>query len=105
MKDLTNKELLEIILEQGKSNAKEQLDFACKVSIFMNDQLSFNTEIKSYLENNTKTNQRGLVEQVKFNSNDIAKIHTDKKVERRTVFVLVSVLTIALDFLKGLLFK
>ena len=82
MKELTNKELLEIILEQGKKNATEQFDFACKVSIFMNDQLAFNTEIKSYLENNTKTNQRGLVEQVKFNTSDIIEMKNEKKIQR-----------------------
>ena len=82
MKEPTNKELLEIILEQGKKNAKEQFEFTLKVSLFMNEQVAFNTEIKSYLENNTKTNQRGLVEQVKVNTNDIAESKSDKKIQR-----------------------
>jgi hypothetical protein len=112
MKDLTNKELLEIILEQTKENSKENANFAGRVSAHMNEQRDFNMlqirlndKFEGYFESNPKTNQKGSIEQIQINKFDIAKIHTDKKVERRTVFVLVSVLTIALDFLKGLLFK
>lgn len=82
MKELTNKELLEIILEQGKKNAREQFDFACKVSVFMNEQITFNTEIKNYLENNTKTNQRGIVEQVRVNTSAIEESRNQTKVQR-----------------------
>ena len=50
----TNKEYLEIILEQTKVNAQNQLTFAGQVSAFMNEQANINTEIKSYLENNVQ---------------------------------------------------
>ena len=46
MESKTNKELLEIILHQTKENAKNQLNFAGKVSSFMNNQNIFNSEIK-----------------------------------------------------------
>lgn len=78
----TNKEYLEIILEQTKLNAQNQLTFAGQVSKFMNEQANINTEIKSYLENNVKTNQRGIVEQVKVNTNDIIEMKNEKKIQR-----------------------
>lgn len=79
----TNKELLEIILNQTKENAKNQLNFAGKVSAFMNEQYLFNADVRSHLESNSKTNQKGLVEQVYINTKDIESIITDKKIERK----------------------
>ena len=67
MKELTNKELLEIIIAQTKEHAKNQATFAGQVSTFMNEQRGFNNnqlllnaEIKGYFESNPKTNQKGV---------------------------------------------
>jgi hypothetical protein len=112
MKELTNKELLEIIIAQTKEYAKNQATFAGQVSTFMNEQRGFNNnqlllnaEIKGYFESNPKTNQKGVIEQTQINTSEIAKFNTDKKVERRTIFIIVTLLTVLIDFVKGIFFK
>lgn len=103
MPEKTNTELLEIILRQSKDNAKNQLEFASKVSIFMNEQNLFNAEFRGYLESNERTNQKGLVEQVKENTIDINTIKTDKKVDKAKVSLLGAI-TGALLTLLGKIF-
>lgn len=90
MPQQTNKELLNIISEQVKENAVNQLNFAGQMSTFVNEQKLFNnqqtlinSELKGYLESNNKTNQKGLVEQVDINKKDIDKIKTDKQIEKK----------------------
>lgn len=80
MSEQTNKELLKAVLQQTKLNAENQLNFACKVSKFMNEQQLINAELRGYLETNNRTNQKGLVEQVKENTGDIMTLKTDKKI-------------------------
>ena len=67
----THKELLNEILRQQidnaatlKQNALTQLEFAAKVSDFMNKQSLHNNRIKHLLESDSSTNQEGLVEKV-----------------------------------------
>ena len=112
MKDPTNKELLEIILEQTNNNAVENANFAGRVSTFMNEQRDFNAlqvrlndKFEGYFESNPKTNQKGFIEQTQLNTSDISKLHTDKKVERRTVLIFVTIITVAVDFIRGFLFS
>ena len=84
MKDnLTNKELLQMVLSQTKNNAENQLNFAGKVSTFMNEQTLFNKEIKGFLESNEKTKQKGVIEQVSINTFDIQKMKTDRQIEKK----------------------
>ena len=104
MPNKTNTELLEIILRQSKDNARNQLDFASKVSVFMNNQGVFNAEIRGYLESNDKTNQKGLVEQVKENTSEIQVIKTDKKVDKAKQTLLGVIVGSVLAFLGKLLF-
>ena len=111
MPNQTNNELLKIILAQSQQNAKNQLAFASEVSIFMNDQKKVNSdqylvnsEIKSYLESNSKTNQKGLVEQVKENTGEIRVIKTEKKIEKAKQTLLGVIVGSVLAFLGKLLF-
>lgn len=104
MPNKTNTELLEIILKQSKDNARNQLDFASKVSIFMNEQNLVNAEIKGYLESNERTKQKGLVEQVKENTNDIYIIKTDKKVDKAKVSLIGAIIGALLAFLGKIFF-
>lgn len=76
----TNKELLQMVLHQTKENAKNQLTFAGKVSTFMNEQNLFNSEIKSMLESNDKTKQKGIIEQQSINTKDINTIKNQTKI-------------------------
>jgi hypothetical protein len=104
MESRTNKELLEIILNQTKENAKNQLDFSCRVSSFMNKQNLFNAEIKGYLESNSKTNQKGIIEQVSANTQDIHNIKTEKKIEKRTIAVISTAIGSAITYASKLIF-
>lgn len=104
MPNKTNTELLEIILEQSREHAKMHLDFASKVSIFMNKQDLFNAEIRGHLESNSRTNQKGLVEQVTENTSDIQDIKTEKKVEKAKQTLLGVIVGSVLAFLGKLLF-
>tara|TARA_R110000851_G_scaffold26492_1_gene75087 strand:- start:384 stop:710 length:327 start_codon:yes stop_codon:yes gene_type:complete len=104
MKEPTNKELLEIILEKTKESARENASFAGKVSTFMNEQRDFNAlqvrlndKFEGYFESNPKTNQTGSIEQTQINKNDISKIKTDKKI--------VYSFGIAIAFLSNIIFK
>lgn len=81
--NLTNKELLQMVLNQTKINAENQLTFAAQVSTFMNEQSLFNKEIKGLLESNEKTKQKGVIEQVSINTSDIQKIKTDRQIEKK----------------------
>lgn len=76
----TQKQLLELIHAQTQTNAQNQLDFAGKVSAFMNEQESTNQKLRSYLESDKSTNQKGIVEQVHDNTVAIEGFKTDKKV-------------------------
>jgi len=104
MPNKTNTELLEIILEQSKENAKKQLKLAADFSIFMNEHSLFKAEIRGYLESNDKTNQKGLVEQVTENTYDIQSIKTEKKVEKAKQTLLGVIVGSVLAFLGKLLF-
>ena len=111
----TNKELLQEVLRQTKSNAIEQANFAGRVSTFMNEQrdfnstqVLFNTEVKGYLESNSKTNQKGLVEQVEVNTGEIkgikTNIETEKKVEKAKQTIIGIVVGAILTFLGKVFF-
>jgi hypothetical protein len=97
----TTKELLESIIKQQEVSAKNQLDFAAKVSTFMNKQEGINTKFLGYLESNHKTKQVGVVEQVELNKQNIAKIQTERKITAGKITVIVAVLT----FIGGLILK
>tara|TARA_R100000541_G_C1844188_1_gene76449 strand:+ start:44 stop:358 length:315 start_codon:yes stop_codon:yes gene_type:complete len=104
MSNQTNKELLELVLIQTKENAKNQLNFAGKVSTFMNEQNLFNAEIKGYLESNDRTNQKGLVEQVKVNTYEINEIKTEKKVDKAKIGVIGVIVGAILTFVSKIFF-
>lgn len=95
----TNKDLLKSILQQNKSLAEEQLNLAGKFSSFINQQSIINTQITGYLESNSKTNQRGLVEQVNINTKDIGEIKTDKKIEKAKRTIIGVIIGAILSFL------
>lgn len=104
MAEKTNKELLELVLEQTKKNAQSQLDFACKVSNFMNEQALFNAEIRGYLESNSRTNQKGIIEQLSINTKDISDLKTEKKIERTTAGIIGGAIGSVATYLSKFLF-
>ena len=97
MSDLTNKQLLNEIIKEQRLQAQKQLQLAADFSTYMNKtDLKFN-EILSLLESNDKTKQKGVIEQVSLNTDDISKIKTDKKI--------VYSFGIAIAFLSNIIFK
>ena len=97
MSDLTNKQLLNEIIKEQRLQAQKQLQLAADFSSYMNKtDLKFN-EILSLLESNDKTKQKGVIEQVSLNTDDISKIKTDKKI--------VYSFGIAIAFLSNIIFK
>tara|TARA_R110000824_G_scaffold269931_3_gene458399 strand:- start:1795 stop:2130 length:336 start_codon:yes stop_codon:yes gene_type:complete len=111
MKDPTNKELLEIILEQTKTNAKDQSTFAGQVETFMNEQRRFNNtqillnaEIKGYFESNPKTNQKGVIEQQQLNTSDIYDIKTMLKVRHASKTLIGIAIGSVLTFIAKVFF-
>ena len=101
----TNKELLEILLIKTQENAKSQLNFAASVSNFMNEQAVINAEIKGYLESNTKTNQKGLVEQVSSNTDNLQSLEREIRIDKAKVYAIGATLTIAINYIVQTYFK
>lgn len=104
MPNQTNKELLEVILQQTRANAETQLNFAGKVSAFMNEQNLFNAEMRGHLESNARTNQKGLVEQVKVNTYEINEIKTEKKIDKAKIGVIGVIIGAVLTFISKIFF-
>ena len=111
MKELTNKELLEIIIAQTKEHAKNQVTFAGQVSTFMNEQRGFNNnqlllnaEIKGYFESNPKTNQKGVIEQTQINTSDIYDLKTVLKVSQAKKTLIGIVIGSVLTFVAKVLY-
>lgn len=100
----TRTQKLDVLLEQSRKSAEEQLDFAAKVSVFMNNQEVFNAEIRGFIESNPKTNQKGLVEQVKVNTDDISLINTEKKVDKAKIGVIGIIIGAVLSFISKIFF-
>ena len=97
MDNLTNKQLLNEIIKEQRLQAQKQLQLAADFSAYINKtDLKFN-EILSLLESNDKTKQKGVIEQVSLNTDDISKIKTDKKI--------VYSFGIAIAFLSNIIFK
>jgi len=91
---MTNKEILSEILSVQKVQAEKQLQLAADFSAYINKtDLKF-TEILGYLESNSKTNTKGVIEQQSINTTDIANFKTDKKV----VYTIGVVGTILVNF-------
>jgi hypothetical protein len=107
----SNKELLEIILNQTRDNAQKQATFAGQVSSFMNEQRGFNStqvllnaEIKGYFESNPRTNQKGVVEQQQINTKDISDIKTGLKVNHAKKTLIGVAVGAVLTFLAKVFF-
>tara|TARA_R110000850_G_C9583561_1_gene426536 strand:- start:56 stop:349 length:294 start_codon:yes stop_codon:yes gene_type:complete len=97
MKNQTNKELLESLIEQLSSFTNEQRD------VNKNQEL-INAEIKGFLESNSKTNQKGIIEQTQLNTREIYDLKTVLKVNQAKKTLLGIVIGSVLTFLAKILF-
>ena len=97
----TNKELLQLIVEQQKDMAKKQYDFAAEVSTFINkqtqindEQVKLNSKFVNYLENDNSTNQVGVVQRAIDNEKRIDRLETNQKITAGKISILIAAATI-----------
>lgn len=100
-KAMTQKEIISEIREEQKTMAEMQYRLAADLSNFFNKQELFNQRISDILENDEKTNKKGLVEEVTDISNRIDKIELKEKVTAGKIAVTVTILT----FIGGVVLK
>jgi len=92
-KVMTQKEIISEIREEQKSMAEMQFRLAADLSNFFNKQELFNQRISDILENDEKTNKKGLVYKVGEISNRVDKIEIKNKVTAGKIAVSVTILT------------
>ena len=90
---MTQKEIISEIREEQKSMAEMQFRLAADLSNFFNKQELFNQRISDILENDEKTNKKGLVYEVGEISNRVDKIEVKNKVTAGKIAVSVTILT------------
>ncbi len=90
---MTQKEIISEIREEQKSMAEMQFRLAADLSKFFNKQELFNQRISDILENDEKTNKKGLVYEVGEISNRVDKIEIKNKVTAGKIAVSVTILT------------
>lgn len=98
---MTQKDLILEIRQEQKRMAEEQLNLAADLSSFFNKQELFNQRISDILENDEKTDKKGLVYEVESNSNRIDKIEIKNKVTAGKIAISVTILT----FIGGAVWK
>ena len=92
-KVMTQKEIISEIREEQKSMAEMQFRLAADLSNFFNKQELFNQRISDILENDEKTNKKGLVYEVGEISSRVDKIEIKNKVTAGKIAVSVTILT------------
>jgi BioD-like phosphotransacetylase family protein len=86
MAQKTNNQFLQEILESQKKQAVELFQLAADLSIYTNKTEARFDEILSLLESNDKTKQKGVIEQLSLNTEHIANIKTDMKIDKKLVY-------------------
>ena len=98
---MTQKEIISEIREEQKTMAAMQYRLAADLSTFFNKQELFNQRISDILENDEKTDKKGLVYEVGELSTRIDKIELKEKVTAGKIAVTVTILT----FIGGVVLK
>ena len=111
MSSPTNKEMLltvslalETLAESNKKIAKDQFQLSCDFSEYVNRTELKLKEVVGYLESNSKTNQKGFVEQVQVNTVDITDIKTSLSVNTAKKTLIGIAVGSVLTFLGKMLF-
>ena len=100
-KVMTQKEIISEIRDEQKTMAEMQFRLAADLSNFFNKQELFNQRISDILENDEKTDKKGLVYEVAEVSNRVDKIELKGKVTAGKIAVTVTILT----FIGGIVLK
>ena len=100
-KVMTQKEIISEIREEQKTMAEMQFRLAADLSNFFNKQELFNQRISDILENDEKTDKKGLVYEVAEVSKRVDEIELKGKVTAGKIAVTVTILT----FIGGMVLK
>lgn len=100
-KAMTQKEIISEIREEQKTMADMQFRLAADLSNFFNKQELFNQRISDILENDEKTDKKGLVYEVAEVSKRVDEIELKGKVTTGKIAVTVTILT----FIGGMVLK
>jgi len=92
-KVMTQKEIISEIREEQKTMAEMQFRLAADLSNFFNKQELFNQRISDILENDEKTDKKGLVYEVAEVSKRVDEIELKGKVTAGKIAVSVTILT------------
>jgi len=92
-KAMTQKEIISEIREEQKTMAEMQFRLAADLSNFFNKQELFNQRISDILENDEKTDKKGLVYEVAEVSKRVDEIELKGKVTAGKIAVSVTILT------------
>jgi hypothetical protein len=98
---MTQKEIISKIREEQKTMAEMQFRLAADLSNFFNKQELFNQRISDILENDEKTDKKGLVYEVAGVSKRVDEIELKGKVTAGKIAVTVTILT----FIGGMVLK
>ena len=101
IKTMTQKDLISEIREEQKAMSVIQYRMAADFSTFFNKQELFNQRISDILENDEKTEKKGLVYEVSEISNRVDKIELKEKITAGKVAISVTLLT----FIGGAVWK
>ncbi len=98
---MTQKDIISEIREEQKAMAAIQYRMAADFSTFFNKQELFNQRISDILENDEKTDKKGLVYEVGVISERVDKIELTEKITTAKVAISLTLLT----FIGGLVWK
>ena len=74
---LSSDEFQATIIEGQKSLSKHMANMSGEISSIKNNSEKFEQEMRSYLESNPRTNQKGAMESISENTEDIKILKTD----------------------------
>jgi hypothetical protein len=98
---MTQKDIILEIRNEQKRMAVEQLNLSADLSNFFNKQELFNQRISDILENDEKTDKKGLVYEVAEVSKRVDEIELKNKITAGKIAVTVTILT----FIGGVVLK
>ena len=77
---MTNKELLQEVLDNQRKLAEDNLTLAGKLSNFMNEQQQWNKRLEFFIEGDKNTGTKGVIQQQRETNSRLDKIEDTLKV-------------------------
>ena len=100
---MTNKELITEVREEQKRMAKEFMDLAMNLSIFMNKQDKFNQRVSDILDDDESSLRKGIVSDIIETKERVDKLETNNKVTAGKVAIGITLVSALGGFILKLL--